>query len=316
MAEKIPVDSNKQRLLVAYVPALDDTVLVKATPDGSLALALTDEENKLNADDIDSIDWNGTALTAAEIQSFLDGGLAKALPDTKKITINFVRPIFTAEFETYLATLEAIDGSDLKRTYTLIDTSTVIEITGLTADVNDKIVKVVLENTSGGALTIDLFLLKKYTTVNIMSEVGHPLYTNKIITLVKDMTITLANPDANFDATFNMVRDKLKIKRMLLVRTAKVGTAYNVNTLRVLLRDAQFALTGHQHTLYLEETAEPDTNEVVFNRTTYDIGEVLFDPLGVDALATGKLYINLQRAGGDGTSSETYQLIVQGEESE
>lgn len=130
-------------------------------------------------------------------------------------------------------------------------------------------------------------------------------------------TITLAGaaPDETVTLALSPWTGMAKIKRVVVVRTAQAGTGYTANSRIFTIYDVGAAggVVNHLFNEYgLEPSVEASELGQLINQTDLNFGEIMF--INTDPTQYGEITIRLQAAGGDGTSTETYSVIVQGEE--
>jgi len=125
------------------------------------------------------------------------------------------------------------------------------------------------------------------------------------------ITISGANPSVT--ATIDLGTSKAKIKRIVVVRTAQSGTAYTSNSRTVEIFDKSGANSESVYSIYKQNGLEPDsTTGRLINETDKVNGEIIFN--NHDSPQGNNIYVTISASGGDGTSSETYEVIIQGEE--
>lgn len=184
--------------------------------------------------------------------------------------------------------------------------------------IKKKISALKFTNTSGSPVTVENIPIKRFHHRTVFPEEGTPAFTTaqRYLQSYGGVPLAGAAPTAEVGISFSPTTRKGKVKRILIYRTAKAGTAYTGNSLDVVLRSRSIAPAStarNIHTLYRTTGLEPDVADGhTVEENEVNIGEIFFR--NTDPIQTDQIYVTIARAGGDGTSSESYAVLIQGEE--
>jgi len=126
----------------------------------------------------------------------------------------------------------------------------------------------------------------------------------------KEVSIALsgADPDETGEIDFDPATQSTRIFFVRVVRTAQSGTAFTVDSAELGLYNKDPTVSDFSNVIFRRQNKEPDADEILIHENDIVFGTVVF--FSEDTTPSGKLYVRIQRAGGDGTSNETYKVVI------
>lgn len=132
-----------------------------------------------------------------------------------------------------------------------------------------------------------------------MTSIGYA-HTNEV-----EITLAGADPTEVGEVEFPNLGG-FQLLAVRVVRSSKAGTNYSVGTLNAKFYDEDTGTATPVNIILQRKGKEPDADGVAVFETDVLFGSVIF----FSRDSSGKIFVELSRGGGDGTSEEKYDTVI------